>query len=78
MAFPTSVNSQITDALTQGSVQVLGSAPATASAALYQVLAHAVGMAMQNAVAHQHSANALASAVTTRCVGALLGDGRGH
>lgn len=69
---PDIVNPQITDAVTQANVQVVGAAPAQALGALYQVVAHAAGLALQNAVANQQGANQLASAVTTRCVETLL------
>lgn len=73
MAFPTSVNSQITDAVTQANVKVLGDAPAMAMGSLYQALAQAAGMAAQNATANQQAANQLAQAVVTRCVDSILG-----
>ncbi len=72
MAFPTAVNSQITDAVTQSSVQVVGGASAHALGALYQAVAHAAGLAAHNAVAQQQNANQVAIAVTTRCVSTLL------
>ena len=49
MAFPTSVNSQITDAVTQANVKVLADAPAMALGSLYQSMAQASGLAAQNA-----------------------------
>ncbi len=73
MAFPTAVNNQITDAVTQANVKVLGDAPAQAIAALYQSTASAAGLAAQNAVANQQNGNDLSAAVTTKCVNALLG-----
>lgn len=73
MAFPTSVNSQITDAVTQANVKVLGDAPAMAMGSLYQALAQAAGLAAQNATANQQAANQLAQAVITRCVDSILG-----
>lgn len=72
MAYPTSVNSQITDAVTQSSVQVLGDAPAQALGSLYQATAQALGLAAQNATTAQQQAAILAQAVTTRCVQSLL------
>ncbi|WP_204334085.1 RebB family R body protein, partial [Klebsiella pneumoniae] len=36
MAFPTAVNDQITDSVTQANVQVLGASPAIAMGNLYQ------------------------------------------
>ncbi|MFB9156471.1 RebB family R body protein, partial [Chromobacterium violaceum] len=40
MAFPTSVNNQITDAVTQANVKVLAESPAMAMGSIYQSLAH--------------------------------------
>lgn len=74
MAFPTAVNSQITDSVTQSNVSVLGEAPAVAMGALYQTAAAAAGQAIQNAVTNQHNLNILAEAVTTASVKYLLGD----
>jgi len=71
MAFPTSVNNQITDSVTQASVNVLGDAPAVAIGSLYQTAAAAAGQAMQNAAASQQNVNTLTEAVTTTCVNAL-------
>ena len=45
MAFPTAVNSQITDAVTQTNVKVLGDAPAMAMGNLYQATAQALALA---------------------------------
>jgi len=73
MAFPTAVNSQITDAITQSDLQVLGDAPSVAMGTLYQATAQALGLAAHNAATHQQNANILAHAVTTRCVSVLLG-----
>lgn len=73
MAFPTSVNDQITDAVTQANVKVLGEAPAMAMGTLYQGTAMALGLAAQNATSQQQSGEALAQAVATRAVAFLLG-----
>lgn len=73
MAFPTAVNSQITDAVTQTNVKVVGDAPAMALGNLYQATAQALANAAHNATSAQQQANVLAEAVTTRCVQALLG-----
>jgi hypothetical protein len=71
MAYPTLVNGQITDAVTQANTTVLGSASANAMATIYQVMAHSVGLSMQNAVANQQRMNALSSGVTTQGVNLL-------
>jgi len=73
MAFPTAVNDQITDAVTQANVKVLGDAPAVAMGALYQTIAQTTGIAAENAVAYQQNSNNVALAVATRCVNALVG-----
>ncbi len=73
MAFPTAVNNQITDSISQANVKVLGDAPAQAMAALYQTMSNAAGLAAQNAIANQQKGNDLSAAVTTKCVNALLG-----
>lgn len=54
-----SVNKQITDAVTQTNVNVLGDAPAQALGSLYQVAAHSAGIAVQNAVSNQQNLNQL-------------------
>jgi len=71
MAFPTPVNDQITDAVTQSNVKVLGDAPAQAMSSLYQATAQALANAAQNAVAQQQATDVLREALTTRCVLAL-------
>jgi hypothetical protein len=73
MAFPTAVNSQITDAVTQSNVKVIGEAPAMALGSLYQSLAHAAGIAAENLVTQQQNANSLSQALLTRCVQSLVG-----
>lgn len=73
MAFPTAVNDQITDAVTQSNVKVLGDAPAVAVAALYQATAQALSNAAHNATAAQQNASILAQAVTAAAAKALLG-----
>lgn len=73
MAFPTSVNSQITDSVTQSNVQVLSEAPAMAMGSLYQSMANSMSIAMQNSVSQQQNSNAVAQAVTTKCIETLIG-----
>jgi len=46
---PDKVNTQITDAVTQTNVKLVGEAPAEALALSAQALAHAIGLAMENA-----------------------------
>jgi hypothetical protein len=73
MAFPTAVNSQITDAVTQINVQVLGVSPATALGSYLQGAAVALTNAGHNAVAAQQQLNILAQAATTAGVNLIYG-----
>ncbi|HZX29886.1 MAG TPA: RebB family R body protein [Rhodocyclaceae bacterium] len=68
MAFPTALNDQITDAVSQSGVQVLGDAPPMAMGALYQAAAHSLGILFENTVQQQQNASILANAVVTGCV----------
>jgi hypothetical protein len=77
MAFPTAVNSQITDAITQANVKVLGDAPAQAMGSVFQAMAHSIGLVFESAANQQQQNFTLSQAVTTRCVQVLLGDRAG-
>jgi len=68
MADPATVNDQITDAVTQSNVKVLGEAPAMALGTVYQVMAQSVGLSMQNAVSAQQQMNTIAQAATAQGV----------
>lgn len=65
-AFPTAVNSQITDAVTQANVKVLAESPAMAMSAIYQSLAHSTGILFQNAVSQQQQQYVAAQAATNQ------------
>ncbi len=67
-----SVNSQITDAITQTNVMNLGLAPAQSLGTLYQTTAQAVGTSMQNAVANQQNNYSLSLASTAQNLQSLL------
>ena len=71
MAFPTSVNSQITDSVTQANVQVLGDAPAVAMGNLFQATSQALANAAHNATTAQQQTNITAQAATTMGVALL-------
>jgi hypothetical protein len=62
------VNTQITDSITETNTEVLGNAPATAMANLYQATAQALANAAHNATVAQQQGNILAQAVTTQGV----------
>lgn len=71
MAFPTSVNDQITDAVTQTNVKVLGDAPAIGLGMLFQETAQALSNAAHNATTAQQQTNVTAQAATTQGVALL-------
>ncbi len=68
MAIPTAVNGQITDAVTQANVKVVGDAPAMAMGAIYQSLAHSTGILYENAVSSQQQTGICAQAATNQGV----------
>jgi hypothetical protein len=71
MAYPTPVNSQITDSITQVNTEVLGDAPAIAMGNLYQATAQALANAAHNATTSQQQSNITAQAATTMGVTTL-------
>lgn len=68
MAFPTAVNDQITDSITQSNIKVVGESPAFAMSSIYQSLAHSTGILFENAVAAQQQQNTLALAAANQGV----------
>lgn len=64
----TKVNEQITDAVTQSNVKVVGESPATSMANIYQSMAHSTGILFQNAVNAQNQQNILAQAAANQGV----------
>ncbi len=73
MAFPTSVNDQVTDAVTQSNVKVIGEAPAMAMGSIYQTMAHSTGILFENAIASQQQQNTLAQAAANMGVMQIYG-----
>jgi hypothetical protein len=71
MAYPTAVNNQITDSVTQANVKVLGDAPAMAMGNLYQATAQALANAAHNATTAQQQTNVTAQATTVMGVATL-------
>ncbi len=71
MAWPTTVNSQITDSVTQANLEVLGGAPAVAMGNLFQATAQALGNSAHNAATAQQQANVTNQAATTMGVATL-------
>ena len=68
MAYPTPVNSQITDGVAQSGVSVLGNAPAMAMGLIYQSAAHSMGLVFENMVMAQKQASICAQAATNQGV----------
>jgi len=62
------VNGQITDAVTQSNVKVLGDGPAIAMGAIYQSLAHSTGILYENAASAQQQLAIAAQAATNQGV----------
>ncbi|MGE8526138.1 RebB family R body protein [Chryseobacterium rhizosphaerae] len=71
MALPTekagtTVNEQITDAVTQSNVKVVAESPAVALSNVYQTAAHSTGIMFENAVNSQNQQNIVTQAATTQ------------
>ena len=66
-----SVNAQITDAVSQSNVKVLGDAPAMALGNLYQAISQTIALAAGNAVTAQQQSNVIYQAATTMGVTSL-------
>jgi hypothetical protein len=73
MAFPTAVNDQITDSVTQANTEVAGHAPALALGTLYQATAQALANAAHNATNAQQQSYVTSQAATTAGVATLYG-----
>ncbi|KJV08793.1 glycerol-3-phosphate dehydrogenase [Elstera litoralis] len=73
MAFPTSVNDQITDSVTQANTQVVGISPALALGNLFQATAQALANAAHNATNAQQQSFVTAQAATTMGITTLYG-----
>lgn len=70
-AFPTPVNGQITDSVTQANTTILGDAPAIAMGNLYQATAQALANAAHNATYAQQQNYVTMQAATTMGVATL-------
>lgn len=68
MAYPTFVNNQTTDAVTQSNVTTLGQSAAVATSNLYQAASSALANAVQNATFGQQQTNTVHQAVTSQGV----------
>ena len=72
MAFPTAVNSQITDSVSQVNTKVLGDAPAMAMGNLFVATGQAVSNAAHNATNNQQQSYVTMQASTTQGVATML------
>jgi hypothetical protein len=68
MAFPTAVNSQITDSVTQANTKTIGESPAIAMGNLFQSASNALANAAFNATNAQQQFTITAQAATTECI----------
>ncbi|MBT9316634.1 RebB family R body protein [Leptothoe spongobia] len=71
MAFPTSVNSQITDSITQSNTKVVGDSPAIAMGNLFVATSQALSNAAHNATNNQQQSYVTMQASTTQGVATL-------
>ena len=67
------VNGQITDAVTQTNVKVLGESPAQALAVVYQTMAHSLSLSMQNASSTQQQMQQIGNAIVVQAVKNIMG-----
>jgi len=71
MAFPTAVNSQITDSVSQVNTKVLGDAPSIAMGNLFVATSQALSNAAHNATNNQQQSYVTMQASTTQGVSTL-------
>lgn len=72
MAFPTSVNQQITDSVSQVNTEVVGTSPAIAMGNLFMATGQALSNAAHNATNNQQQAYVTMQASTTQSVATML------
>ncbi len=72
MAYPTAMNDQITDSVTQVNTKVIGDAPAVATGNLFMATSQALANAAHNATNNQQQAYVTMQAATTQGVVSLL------
>lgn len=72
MAFPTAINDQITDSITQANTKVLGDSPAIAMGNLFVATGQALSNAAHNATNNQQQSYVTMQASTTQAVSTLL------
>lgn len=67
------VNDQITDAVTQSNVKVIAESPAMAMSMVYQSMAQAVSLSMQNATLSQQNMATISQTVASVASKKILG-----
>ncbi|MEQ2354743.1 RebB family R body protein [Pseudoalteromonas piscicida] len=72
MAFPTAVNSQVTDSVSQTNAKVLGDSPALATSKLMLAVSQALSNAAYNSINGQQNNNVTAQAALTQGVNTLM------
>ncbi len=72
MAFPTAVNSQITDSVTQANLKVLADSPAMGMGNLYIATSQALSNAAHNATSGMNETGVASRAAMIQSVAALL------
>lgn len=72
MAFPTAINDQITDSISQANTKVVGDAPAVGMGNLFVATGQALSNAAHNATNNQQQSYVTMQASTTQGVGTLL------
>ncbi len=71
MAYPTAINSQITDSVSQVNTKVLGDAPAVAMGNFFVATGQALSNAAHNATFNQQQAGLISQATMTQGVSTL-------
>ena len=71
MAFPTAINSQVTDSITQVNTKVLGDSPAMAMGNFMVATSQALSNAAHNATSGQYNTTITAQAATTQGISTL-------
>lgn len=72
MAYPTTVNDQITDSVTQDGLSVQGNSPALVLAALNNAFVQSLALSLQNAVTAQQQTSILSQAAIAAAMQKLL------
>ncbi|ACR32006.1 RebB family R body protein [Burkholderia glumae] len=73
MAFPTAVNSQVTDSVSEANTEVVGTAPAVAMGNLFVATGQALSNAAHNATNNQNQSYVTLQTSTMQGVSTLLG-----